>query len=144
VEDLPARIRAAIEVESGGELPLDGRHVLVVDDDRRNIFAIASVLEGHGTIVSFAHSGAEAMRVLEERPVDLVLMDVRMPEMDGHAATSLIRADPRFAALPVIAVTGRALEEDRDRCIAAGASDYLAKPIDADRLVDKIRMWLRA
>jgi CheY-like chemotaxis protein len=121
---------------------LIGRKVLLVDDDVRNIFAMTSALESHGVEVLYAENGRAALEKLEATPdVDVVLMDVMMPEMDGYQTTRAIRKNPRFASLPIIAVTAKALRDDRDKCIDAGASDYLPKPIDHDRLLDLIRMW---
>jgi CheY-like chemotaxis protein len=123
---------------------LIGRKVLLVDDDVRNIFAMTSALESHGLEVVYAENGRAALDRLREHPdVALVLMDIMMPEMDGYATMRHIRQDPQFSTLPIIAVTAKALKDDRDKCIEAGASDYMPKPIDNDRLVDRIRMWLR-
>ena len=122
---------------------LTGRRVLVVDDDVRNIFAMTSVLESHGLEVVYAENGRAALEKLEAADaIDIVLMDVMMPEMDGYETMRHIRADARFASLPIIAVTAKALKDDREKCIDAGASDYLPKPIDNDRLIDLIRMWV--
>ncbi len=121
----------------------EGRRVLVVDDDVRNIFALTSALEHKGAIVEVARNGREALTKLEEvEDIDLVLMDVMMPEMDGYEATAEIRKNPRWRKLPVIAVTAKAMKDDQDRCLQAGANDYLAKPIDLDRLFSLIRVWL--
>jgi len=122
---------------------LAGRRVLVVDDDVRNIFALTSVLESHGLEVIYAENGRAALEKLETTSgIAVVLMDVMMPEMDGYETMRHIRADSRFASLPIIAVTAKALKDDREKCIEAGASDYLPKPIENDRLIDLIRMWL--
>jgi signal transduction histidine kinase/CheY-like chemotaxis protein/HAMP domain-containing protein len=126
-----------------GDEELVGRRVLVVDDDVRNIFAMTSVLESHGLEVIYAENGLMAIEKLESTPnIDIVLMDVMMPEMDGYETMRHIRSDPRFASLPIIAVTAKALKDDREKCVEAGASDYMPKPIDNDRLVDLIRMWV--
>ncbi|MBA2320458.1 MAG: response regulator, partial [Deltaproteobacteria bacterium] len=128
----------------GPGVELAGRKVLVVDDDARNIFAITSVLEMIDMTVIFAGNGVEALKALEDQDgIDIVLMDVMMPEMDGYEAMRRIRADDRFDGLPVIAITAKALQDDRDKCIAAGASDYLPKPIDSDKLVELMKMWIR-
>jgi CheY-like chemotaxis protein/signal transduction histidine kinase/HAMP domain-containing protein len=122
---------------------LVGRRVLIVDDDVRNIFAMTSVLESHGLKVVYAENGRAAIDLLnQESEVDVVLMDVMMPEMDGYETTRAIRSDPRFQSLPIIAVTAKALKEDREKCFEAGASDYLPKPIDKDRLLELIRLWV--
>jgi signal transduction histidine kinase/CheY-like chemotaxis protein len=121
----------------------EGRKVLVVDDDVRNIFALTSALEAKGAIVVIGRNGYEAIERLNEvEDIDLVLMDVMMPEMDGFEATTLIRKDPRWRKLPIIAVTAKAMKDDQERCLAAGSNDYLAKPIDLDRLFSLIRVWL--
>ncbi|HEX8824778.1 MAG TPA: response regulator, partial [Archangium sp.] len=122
---------------------LTGRRVLLVDDDARNIFALTSVLESHGMHVTFAQDGRAAMDILEKNPnLDVVLLDVMMPEMDGYQAMRAIRADSRWASLPVIAITARALKDDREKCLEAGASDYLSKPVDTERLLELIRRWV--
>ncbi|WP_288755939.1 response regulator, partial [uncultured Pseudomonas sp.] len=116
---------------------------LLVDDDVRNIFALTSALEHKGAIVEIGRNGREAIERLEQHEdIDLVLMDVMMPEMDGFEATRLIRQQPRWRKLPIIAVTAKAMKDDQHRCLQAGANDYLAKPIDLDRLFSLIRVWL--
>ncbi|KPG96081.1 response regulator [Pseudomonas sp. RIT-PI-r] len=121
----------------------EGRKVLLVDDDVRNIFALTSALETKGAVVVIGRNGREAIERLNEvEDIDLVLMDVMMPEMDGFEATVEIRKDPRWRKLPIIAVTAKAMKDDQERCLQAGANDYLAKPIDLDRLFSLIRVWL--
>ncbi|WP_438301830.1 response regulator [Pseudomonas sp. NMS19W] len=121
----------------------EGRKVLLVDDDVRNIFALTSALETKGAVVVIGRNGREAIEKLKEvEDIDLVLMDVMMPEMDGFEATMEIRKDPRWRKLPIIAVTAKAMKDDQERCLQAGANDYLAKPIDLDRLFSLIRVWL--
>ncbi|WP_130908952.1 response regulator, partial [Pseudomonas antarctica] len=121
----------------------EGRKILLVDDDVRNIFALTSALEHKGAVVVIGRNGREAIDKLNEvDDIDLVLMDVMMPEMDGYEATALIRQDPRWKKLPIIAVTAKAMKDDQERCLAAGSNDYLAKPIDLDRLFSLIRVWL--
>ncbi|MET0312427.1 MAG: response regulator, partial [Burkholderiaceae bacterium] len=121
----------------------EGRRILLVDDDVRNIFALTSALEQKGAVVEVGRTGVEALDKLAKTPdIDLVLMDVMMPEMDGLEATRRIRREPRWAKLPIIAVTAQAMKDDQDRCIKAGASDYLAKPIDLDRLFSLMRVWM--
>ena len=121
----------------------EGRRILLVDDDVRNIFALTSALEHKGALVEIARNGRESIEKLEQgSDIDLVLMDVMMPEMDGFEATRLIRKDPRWRKLPIIAVTAKAMKDDQERCLQAGANDYLAKPIDLDRLFSLIRVWL--
>jgi len=126
------------------EAVFEGRRILVVEDDVRNVFALASVLEPRGAIVEIARNGREAVHHLRARPgVDLVLMDIMMPEMDGLEATRELRKDPQFARLPIIALTAKAMIDDRDKCIAAGANDYIAKPLDIDKLLSLARVWIR-
>ena len=106
--------------------------MLIVDDDVRNVFALTSVLEQHGIEVLYAENGREGIETLDRTPdVDLVLMDVMMPELDGYATTAAIRRMPQFADLPIIALTAKAMQGDREKSIAAGASDYVTKPVDA-------------
>ena len=121
----------------------EGRKILLVDDDVRNIFALTSALEHKGAIVVIGRNGREAIERLNEvEDIDLVLMDVMMPEMDGYEATIEIRKNPRWRKLPIIAVTAKAMKDDQERCLQAGSNDYLAKPIDLDRLFSLIRVWL--
>jgi signal transduction histidine kinase/ActR/RegA family two-component response regulator len=123
---------------------LAGRKVLLVDDDIRNIFALTSVLESRGLQVLHAENGKVGIEVLRAHPdVDAVVMDMMMPEQDGYETMRAIRRDSRFATLPIIALTAQALKEDRDKCLAAGASDYLPKPADTDRLLELLRRWCR-
>ena len=121
---------------------LKGKTVLIVDDDPRNIFAVRTLLEGHGMKTLHAENGRAGIVMLERHPeIDIALIDIMMPEMDGYETMRLIRANPAKRWLPMIAVTAKALKEDRERCMAAGASDYLAKPIDDGQLVELIRIW---
>ncbi|MDQ3270571.1 MAG: response regulator, partial [Pseudomonadota bacterium] len=121
----------------------DGRKVLVVDDDARNIFALTSALEQKGMRVEVGRNGFEAISKLDEiADIDLVLMDIMMPGMDGLEATRRIRKDARFKKLPIIAVTAKAMKDDQEQCLKAGTSDYLAKPIDLDRLFSLLRVWM--
>jgi CheY-like chemotaxis protein len=126
------------------EKVFEARRILVVDDDMRNIFALASALEHKGATVEVARNGVEALQKLEQDPdgIDLVLMDLMMPEMDGLTCTREIRKNPRWQKLPVIAVTARAMKEDQERSLAAGANDYLAKPIELERLFSLMRVWM--
>jgi signal transduction histidine kinase/DNA-binding response OmpR family regulator/HAMP domain-containing protein len=143
--DLPAEQQEMVAALYERDPDLAGRVVLVVDDDPRNVFSLATILEQHELEVVDAEDGQEALAVLAERSdVELVLMDVMMPVMDGLEATRRIRANPATAHLPVISVTALAMPEDRARSLASGASDYLTKPIDADQLVSLIRVWLGA
>ena len=131
--------------EPGPHQEVRGKKVLIVDDDLRNAFAISSVLELYGLSVSHAPGGRQGIAALRADPgIDLVLMDVMMPEMDGYSTTAAIREMPQFADLPVIVVTARAMPGDRDKALAAGASDYVTKPVDTDELLGCITRWLRA
>lgn len=122
---------------------LDGAKVLVVDDDVRNIFALMSLLEPHNVDVLYAENGKDAIEVVKNNPdIDLVLMDVMMPEMDGYETTRAIRALDDYKNLPIIALTAKAMKGDREKCLEAGASDYLAKPVDTDQLLSVLRVWL--
>ena len=127
----------------GRDRVFEGRRILIVDDDVRNIFALTSALEQRGAVIEVARNGREALEKLDAVPdIDLVLMDVMMPEMDGLEATRRLRQDRRFAKLPVITVTAKAMKDDQEQCLAAGASDYLAKPIELDRLFSLLRVWM--
>jgi CheY-like chemotaxis protein len=121
----------------------EGRRILIVDDDVRNIFALTSALEQKGAVIEIGRNGFEAIEKLDQTPeIDLVLMDVMMPGMDGLEATRRIRSDPRFQKLPIIAITAKAMKDDQEQCLQAGTSDYLAKPIDLDRLYSLVRVWM--
>ncbi len=131
--------------QPGPHAGLSGRKVLVVDDDLRNVFAITSVLELYGLTVVHAPSGQQGIDALRsDQDIDLVLMDVMMPEMDGYTTTAAIREMPEFTDLPVIAVTARAMQGDRDKSLAAGATDYVTKPVDTEELLGCIKRWLPA
>lgn len=122
---------------------LKGKKVLVVDDDMRNVFALTTGLEGFGMKVSFAENGLEAIEFLEMEPdIDIILMDIMMPEMDGYEAIRRIRKMEEFRALPVIALTAKAMKNDRKKCIDAGASDYISKPVNLDQLYSLLKVWL--
>jgi len=120
-----------------------GRTVLLVDDDARNIFALSSVLERRGMRVLAATTGREAIGRVESTPdLAIVLMDIMMPEMDGYQTIGVIRENPAFRRLPIIALTAKAMKGDREKCLEAGASDYLAKPVNTEQLLSALRMWL--
>ncbi|MDH6169944.1 CheY-like chemotaxis protein/CHASE3 domain sensor protein [Variovorax boronicumulans] len=145
------KVEASLSTERQGMLKtvrgrdriFEGRTILLVDDDVRNIFALTSALEQRGAAVEIGRNGREALEKLDQvREIDLVLMDVMMPEMDGLEATRRLRADPRFEKMPVIAITAKAMKDDRDQCLAAGANDYLAKPVDLERLFSLLRVWM--
>jgi len=122
---------------------LYGRAVLAIDDDVRNIFALTAILERHGLKMYFAESGQSGISMLKRHTdIDIVLMDVMMPEMDGYQATRAIRAMPQFAGLPIVALTAKAMKGDREKCIASGASDYIAKPVDVEKLLAMLRVWI--
>ncbi len=142
---LPAASRRMLEQLHTTDAVLQAKRVLIVDDDVRNVFALTSALEARGMVVRFAENGREAIESLDaDAGVDLVLMDVMMPEMDGHETTRALRADERFADLPVIALTAKAMKGDREKSIAAGASDYITKPVDIEQLISLMRVWLYA
>ena len=143
VRDLPEDNKRAIMHLHESDEPLQGRKVLIVEDDMRTMFAMARMLAGHGVNPLKAENGERALAMLDGHPdVDLVLMDIMMPVMDGYEALRAIRAQGRFAALPVIALTAKAMKEDRKRCLDAGATDYLSKPVDPDRLTSLMRVLL--
>jgi HAMP domain-containing protein/CheY-like chemotaxis protein/signal transduction histidine kinase len=140
---LPEQKRRMLERLHNADAVFAGKHVLIVDDDVRNIFSLTSVLEDHGMRVSFAENGKQAIDVLKSTPgIDLVLMDVMMPEMDGYETTRAVRQIPELRNLPIIALTAKAMKGDREKCIAAGASDYITKPVDTEQLLSLMRVWL--
>jgi CheY-like chemotaxis protein len=143
IGDLSESRQRMIETLHRSDEPLHGRKVLVVDDDVRNIFALNSVLERHKMDVISATNGGDAIRLLESAgDISLVLMDVMMPEMDGYETMRRIRAKPQFRMLPIIALTAKAMKGDREKCLEAGASDYVAKPVNTEQLLSLVRMWL--
>jgi CheY-like chemotaxis protein len=144
-----ARAPSHPPAESGSEPRRDtdtlrGSKILLVDDDVRNLFALASLLEDRGIEVVFGETGKEALAALERHTdIDLVLMDIMMPEMDGDETIAAIRRTPRLRELPIIAVTAKAMEGDREKSLSAGASDYITKPVEPERLLSLIGSWLR-
>jgi HAMP domain-containing protein/CheY-like chemotaxis protein/signal transduction histidine kinase len=143
IADLPASKQQMIETLHESDEPLTGRKVLVVDDDIRNIFALNSLLERHNMQVITATNGEEAIKLVESTDdLSLVLMDVMMPEMDGYETMRRIRSNQQFRMLPIIALTAKAMKGDREKCLEAGASDYVAKPVNTDQLLSLVRMWL--
>jgi CheY-like chemotaxis protein len=127
----------------GSNQVLHGKKVLIVDDDARNIFALSIVLENHHMEILSAMNGRQAIEILQSTPdVSMVLMDIMMPEMDGYQTMREIRKLPKFRALPMLALTAKAMKGDREKCLEAGASDYIAKPVDTEQLLSLLRVWL--
>ncbi len=147
--DLPPQQRQMLELARSRDTALEGRTVLVVEDDVRNVFALSSILEPTGLYVEIARNGREALDALGRagsdghRAIDLVLMDIMMPEMDGYTAMREIRPRPEWRRLPIIALTAKAMKDDQEKCLAAGANDYIAKPLDVERLLSLVRVWMR-
>ncbi len=145
---LPPESQRMLRAARDREAAFEGRRILVVEDDVRNIFALTKVLEPRGAKVDIARNGREALEVLERgwaseaTRVDLVLMDIMMPEMDGLTATREIRKRPQWQKLPIIALTAKAMKDDQERCLQAGANDYIAKPLDVDKLLSLLRVWM--
>ena len=149
---LPSNKRQMLRRLSETDPALRGKRVLVVDDDARNLFAITTILEQHEMLVTYAENGQQALDRLAQASdaadaegqsgFDIVLMDIMMPEMDGYEATRRIRAQPQHEKLPIIALTAKAMQGDREKCIQAGASDYITKPVDSDQLLSLLRVWL--
>ncbi len=132
-----------IQIPHRLEESLKGKKVLLVDDDMRNVFALSTVLEDQQMEIITASDGKEALEMLKENPdVDIVLMDIMMPEMDGYEATRQIRRMKKFQHLPILALTAKAMQGDREKCIEAGASDYISKPVNIDQLFSLMRVWL--
>jgi CheY-like chemotaxis protein len=143
IADLPEEKRRMIERLHGSTEALRGRKVLVVDDDARNIFALTTVLETQEMEVLSATNGRQAIEIINDTPdLGVVLMDIMMPEMDGYETMRQIRKDPRFRTLPILSLTAKAMKGDREKCLEAGASDYIAKPVNTDQLLSLLRVWL--
>ena len=148
VSELPADKQRLIEKAKHRDAALENRHILVVEDDIRNIFALTSTLEPRGAKIDIARNGREALEALErsskgEKPhIDLVLMDIMMPEMDGITATREIRKKPEWRKIPIIALTAKAMENDQKQCLEAGANDYIVKPLDVEKLLSLVRVWM--
>ncbi len=141
--DLPVEKQRMLERLNSSDEDLIGRTVLLVDDDARNIFALSSVLERRGMHVLTATTGREAIDLIDQTPhLAIVLMDIMMPEMDGYQTIETIRGNPAYRRLPIIALTAKAMKGDREKCLEAGASDYLAKPVNTEQLLSALRMWL--
>jgi CheY-like chemotaxis protein/CHASE3 domain sensor protein len=143
---LPPERQQMLKTVRNRDAQLEGRRILVAEDDVRNIFALSSVLEPNGVKVVIARNGREAIDVLAGAqpgaPIDLVLMDIMMPEMDGLSAMREIRQSPQWRNLPIIALTAKAMADDQEKCLAAGASDYIAKPLDVEKLLSLVRVWM--
>jgi CheY-like chemotaxis protein len=148
VSELPPEQQKMIKKARNRDAVLEGRRVLIVEDDIRNVYSLTNVLEPRGAVVEIARNGQEAIDALSrsaedpEHAIDLVLMDVMMPVMDGLTATQQIRGNPQWAKLPILMLTAKAMPDDQERCIAAGANDYMAKPIDVDKLLSLVRVWM--
>ena len=148
VAELPEQQQNMIRQARNRDALLEGRRILIVEDDVRNVYALTNILEPRGARVEIARNGKEALERLatsqlhRELAVDLVLMDVMMPVMDGLTATRAIRENPAWAKLPIIALTAKAMPDDQQRCIEAGASDYMAKPLDVEKLLSLVRVWM--
>jgi hypothetical protein len=141
--DLRTDQRRVLEQLRETDVTLVGKKVLVVDDDVRNIFALTSLLEDHHLKVVHAENGRAGIEALKKNPdIDLVLMDIMMPEMDGYETMKAIRQEPKLRSLPIIALTAKAMKGDRAKCIEAGASDYITKPVDLDNLFSVLRVWV--
>jgi CheY-like chemotaxis protein len=144
-ESLPAEQQRLLRMARSRESVFEGRRILLVEDDVRNVFAITRVLEPHGVKLEIARNGIEALAALEQHPdIELVLMDIMMPEMDGLQATQEIRKRAAHKKLPIIALTAKAMPDDRQRCLDAGANDYITKPTDIEKLLSLLRIWLPA
>jgi CheY-like chemotaxis protein len=141
--DLPENRRLILKKLYNDEDLFRGKRILLVEDDIRNIFALTNVLQSHHLNVTFAENGKEALEQLEKDPdFDLILMDIMMPELDGYQAMKAIRQMPELETVPIIALTAKAMKEDRQRCIDMGASDYISKPIDIEKLLSLLKVWL--
>jgi CheY-like chemotaxis protein len=143
VDELPEAKREVLDRLYQAGTTLAGKKVLIVDDDIRNIFAMTTVLEPHKMQILSAETGKSALDVLQANPdIDVVLMDIMMPDMDGYDTMRAVRKLSKFRALPIIALTAKAMKGDREKCIEAGASDYIAKPVDTEQLLSLLRLWL--
>ncbi|TCR00421.1 response regulator [Neorhizobium sp. JUb45] len=148
VSELPDEQQKMIRKARNRDALMEGRRILIVEDDVRNVYALTNILEPRGAIIEIARNGQEALDKLEraqgdpEKAVDLVLMDVMMPVMDGLTATRAIRRNPEWKKLPIITLTAKAMPDDQQRCIEAGANDYMAKPLDVEKLLSLVRVWM--
>jgi CheY-like chemotaxis protein len=148
VSELPDEQQKMIRKARNRDALLEGRRILVVEDDVRNVYALTNILEPRGAVVEIARNGREALDALAKfssvdgKTIDLVLMDVMMPVMDGLEATRAIRKNAAWKKLPIIALTAKAMPDDQQRCIDAGANDYMAKPLDVEKLLSLVRVWM--
>ena len=148
VSELPPEQRKMIQQARHRDAALEGRRILIVEDDVRNVYSLTSILEPHGVLIKIARNGQEAIDALgasaedSAQAIDLVLMDVMMPVMDGLTAAREIRDDPRWTKLPIVMLTAKAMPDDQQKCLEAGANDYMAKPIDVDKLLSLVRVWM--
>ncbi|MCI5209467.1 MAG: response regulator, partial [Candidatus Electrothrix sp. ATG2] len=142
ISELPEKKQRMIRNLHEDDAVFQEKRILLVDDDMRNVFALSKVLRDKGMITVKAEDGIRALEILEQEKFDLVLMDIMMPVMDGYETIQKIREQPRYESLPIIALTAKAMQDDRRRCLAAGANDYLAKPVETERLLALLRLWL--
>jgi CheY-like chemotaxis protein len=143
VSKLPEAHRRMLADLHSADKVLAAKKVLIVDDDTRNVFALTAVLEEHDMAIESAYNGRDAIKILQQQEdIDIVLMDIMMPEMDGLDTLRAIRKIPRLKSLPIIAVTAKAMKGDREKCIEAGAWDYLSKPVDTEQMLAVLRAWL--
>src|SRR5262249_23921618 len=143
VEQLPQQQRGVLSQRPIGTADLSGKKAPIRDDDIRNIFALTGALEQHGICAINAETGQDGIEMLKDNPdTDIVLMDIMMPELDGYDTIRIIRGLEQYRNLPIIAITARAMKGDREKCIEAGASDYIAKPINIEQLMSLMRVWL--
>ena len=148
VSELPAEQQKMIQRARNRDALLEGRRIMIVEDDVRNVYALTNILEPRGAIVEIARNGQEALALLAKSSghpalaIDLVLMDVMMPVMDGLTATREIRKNTGWKNLPIITLTAKAMPDDQQRCIDAGANDYMAKPLDVEKLLSLVRVWM--
>jgi CheY-like chemotaxis protein len=144
LERMSGPAKAKLSQNKHEDAVLSGRKIVVIDDDIRNIFSLASALEEYGIELSYAESGRAGLEILDEKPdVDVVLVDIMMPDMDGYETIREIRSRPGLTDLPIVAVTAKAMKGDRQKCIQAGASDYVSKPVDIDHLVSVLRVSIQ-
>jgi CheY-like chemotaxis protein len=148
VSELSPEQQTLLKKAKSRDSMLEGRRILVVEDDVRNVYAVTNIFEPLGAIVQIARNGKEALTALDaskatpDKAIDLVLMDVMMPEMDGLTATRELRKQPEWKKLPVIMLTAKAMKDDQEKCLDAGANDYMAKPLDVEKLVSLVRVWM--